>query len=186
MKSTDNFATEGLHGTYKQVVFKQRNGETLLSRRPKKNRAAPSAAQNNITATFKKAVLYANGVMADAAKKAAYQLHLKPGISVFNRAIADFFKPPVIEDIDSSGYNGQAGSTLIATVMDDFSVASVKVEIKKGDGTLIEAGDAGLLPDGSRWMYVSTVQNTPVAGTMIIFTASDLPGHSSTQTKTIS
>jgi hypothetical protein len=186
MKSHDNFATEGLSGSYKQVVFRQRFGETILSKRPKKKRAGPSAAQMGINATFKKAVLYAKSVMADAVRKAAYQLNAKPGQTAFNRAVGDFFKPPVIEEINSSGYNGQVGGTVIATVMDDFRVASVQARIKKGDGTLIEEGEASLLPDGSRWMYVSTVQNNTVAGTSISFTATDLPGHSSTQTKTIS
>jgi len=187
MKSNDNFATEGLSGTYKQVVFSQRFGETILGKRPRrKNGTDRSAAQKRVIATFKKAVLYANSVMADTVRRAAYQFHIKPGQSAFNRAIADFFKPPVFEEIDSSGYNGQIGSTLIVSVMDDFQVASVMARIEKGDGTLIEEGDASLLPDGSSWMYVSSVQNSTVAGTTIIFTAKDLPGHSSTQTKTIS
>jgi hypothetical protein len=51
MKSRDNFATEGLSGTYKQVVFRQRFGETILGKRPKQTKAR-SAAQHTVVENF--------------------------------------------------------------------------------------------------------------------------------------
>lgn len=185
MKSSNNFATEGLSGTYKQVVFRQRAGETIVGKRPKFKKGTKTAAQQGITSTFKKAVIYAKSILADAAIKAAYLVKARPGVSAFNIAIADFFTLPEIGEINSSGYNGQVGSTLVAEVTDDFKVASVKVQIQKEGGGLIEEGEASLLPDGLNWMYVSTVANANVTGTKVSFTATDLPGHSITQLKTL-
>jgi hypothetical protein len=99
--------------------------------------------------------------------------------------VVDFFNPPVIGEIDSSGYNGQVGSTLLATVTDDFKVSSVKVKIEKANGSTLEEGSATILPDGLNWMYVSTVANGTVTGTKVSFIASDLPNHSTVQTKTL-
>lgn len=182
MKSSDNFATEGLSGSYKQVVFSQRFGETIVRKRPKR-KATRSAAQKAVAATFTEAATYAKNILQDASIKQAYELKAKPGQSAFNCAISDFFKAPVIGDIDTTGYSGQTGSTVIAKVTDDFKVASVTVRIEKQDGTLIEQGDASMLPDGLRYMFVSTVPNGSLAGTNITFTATDLPGHSITKTK---
>ena len=185
MKSSDNFATEGLSGSYKQVVFRQRAGETVVGKRPKRKKGTKTAAQQLITTTFKKAVLYAKSILADAAMKAAYQLKAKRGTSAFNVAIADFFTLPEIGEIDSSGYNGQVGSTLLAEVMDDFKVIAVKVRIENANGSLLEDGSATLLPDGLNWMYVSTVANTATTGTKVSFTATDQPGHSISKLKTL-
>jgi len=184
MKSKDNFATEGLSGTYKQVVFRQWNGETILAKRPKQTKAR-SAAQQTIVENFTHAAAYAKAAMTDIALKMAYKLKAGKGLSAFNRAVVDFFKAPVIGDIDHSGYNGQAGGILLAMVTDDFQVASVKVIIKAASGAVIEQGDASLLPNGLHWMYVSTVANSAIAGTAISFEAKDLPGNLVTKIKTL-
>ena len=184
MKSNDNFATEGLSGTYKQVVFKQKNGETIVGKRPRRKKPS-TANQLQVQLNFTNAATYAKAILTDAEILEAYRLKAKPGQSAYNRAMSDFFHPPVIGEINSSSYNGQVGSTLISTVTDDFKVASVKVRIEKSDGTLIEEGEAGLLPDGLNWSYVSTVTNSLLTGTKISFTAADMPGHSIVKIKTL-
>jgi len=185
MKSFDNFATEGLTGTYKQVVFKQRAGETIVGKRPKRRKAGLSASQQGTVSTFKKAVIYAKAILADAAIKAAYALKAKRGSSAFNVAIADFFTLPEIGEINSSGYTGQVVSTLSAEVTDDFKVQSVNVRIEKADGTLIEEGAASLQQDGLNWQYVTTIAINATNGTKVSFTATDLPGHSISKLKTL-
>ncbi len=184
MKSRNNFATEGLSGTYKQVVFRQRFGETILSKRPKQT-AARTASQHAVTDAFTHAAQYAKTAMQDVALKMAYKLKARKGESAFNRAIVDYFKAPVIGDIDSSGYNGQVGSTIVAMVTDDFKVASVQVRIKAANGTLLEEGAATILPNGLHWMYVSTIANAAIAGTEISFEAKDLPGNLVAKIKTL-
>jgi hypothetical protein len=129
------------------------------------------------------AAQYAKAAMTDIALKMAYKLKSGKGLSAFNRAVVDFFKARVIGDIDSGGYNGQAGGTIIAMVTDDFKVASVKVIIKVASGAVIEEGAASLLPNGLHWMYVSTVANSSLSGTSISFEAKDLPGNLITKNK---
>ena len=155
-----------------------------MGKRPRRKKPL-TANQLQVQARFTNASTYAKAILSDAAIKAAYKAKAKKGQTAYSRAMSDFFHPPVIGEIDSSGYNGQVGSTLISTITDDFKVASVKVRIEKSDGTLIEDGVANLLPDGLNWMYVSTIANGNVAGTKISFIAADMPGHSITQLKTL-
>lgn len=183
-QSKNNIVTEGLSGKIYQLVFKQWFGRTVVAKRPRKFTTVTSN-QLNIREAFKSAAIYAKAAITDAALKLAYKAKAKPGQTAYNMAFADFFHAPEIGEIDSSGYNGQVGSTLIAQATDDFKVKSVKVSIEKANGSLIEEGLASLLPDGLNWMYVSTVANNTTAGTKISFTATDMPGHSISKIKTL-
>lgn len=183
-QSKNNIVTEGLSGKVYQLVFRQWFGRTVVAKRPRKLNTATSN-QLSVRESFKNAAIYAKAAITDAALKLAYKAKAKPGQSAYNIALADFFSPPEIGEIDSSGYNGQVGSTLIAQVTDDFKVKSVKVRIEKSNGSLLEEGDASPLPDGLNWMYVSTTANATTSGSTVSFTATDLPGHSISKLKTL-
>ena len=183
-RTIDNIVTEGLSGKVYQLVFKQWFGRTIVAKRPRKFTTVTSN-QLTIRENFKKAATYAKAAITDAALKLAYKAKAKPGQTAYNMAFADFFNLPEIGDIDSSGYNGDVGTKLMAQVTDDFKVVSVKVIIQKSGGSLIEEGSASLLPDGIHWEYKSTVQNGLVAGTKVSFVATDLPGHSITKFKNL-
>ena len=182
--SQNNIITEGLSGKVYQLVFKQWFGRTIVAKRPRKFTTV-TANQLTIRENFKKAAIYAKAAITDAALKLAYKAKAKPGQTAYNIAFADFFGSPEIGEIESSGYNGQVGSTLLAPVTDDFRVKSVLVRIEKTNGSLMEEGAASLLPDGLNWMYVSTVANGTVTGTKVSFIATDLPGNSITKLKTL-
>ena len=71
-KMNDNNATHGIRGKVNQLVYSQRNGETVVSKPP--IRTAPySEAQHNINSIFKQAVLYARSILQNAAIKLAYK-----------------------------------------------------------------------------------------------------------------
>ena len=183
-KMKDNNATHGIRGKVNQLVYSQRNGETVVSKPP--IRTAPySQAQQNITSIFKQAVLYARAILQDAAIKLAYSKKAKGGQSAFNLAIADYFKPPVIVSVDLGQLANQIGSKIRALVTDNFRVGSVKVKIEKSNGALLEEGDAVLQPDSLNWQYTTTTANANTAGNKVSITASDLPGNSITEQKTI-
>src|SRR6476661_8292798 len=114
MKSKRNIATEGLSGRILQFVFSQRHGKTFVGHSPETSEDV-SEAQKQVRSTFKMAATYAKGILSDPAIKTAYQQKAKPGQSAYNVALADFFRAPQIGDLDISGYNGQAGSTVVAT-----------------------------------------------------------------------
>lgn len=79
-----------------------------------------------------------------------------------------------------SNYNGTVGATVKVQAIDDVQVQMVTVEIKRANGTLIEVGEAQIMANGLDWEYVATVENLDLVDTMISFTATDIPGNSST------
>lgn len=181
-RSTNNVVTHGLSGKIDLLVFSQRDGNTIVSRRPRRAQTV-SPAQQEIRANFQQAVLYAKSALADDATRLAYATKAKPGQKVFNLAIADFFRLPDIGEIDVAGYTGQPGSRITILATDDFKVTSIKVKIENGDRSGTEAGEAILQADGIHWLYTATQSMAPLAGTLISVTATDLPLHSSTKQK---
>ena len=183
-KMNDNNATHGIRGKVNQLVYSQRNGETVVSKPP--IRTAPySEAQHNINSIFKQAVLYARSILQNAAIKLAYKKKAKRGQSAFNMAIADYFKAPVIVSVDLDQLANQIGSKITTLVTDNFRVESVKVRVEKSGGDLIEEGNAVLQPDGLNWQYTTTTADANAAGNKVSITASDLPGNSIVEQKTI-
>ena len=183
-KMKDNNATHGIRGKVNQLVYSQRNGETVVSKPP--IRTAPySEAQQNIVSTFKQAVLYARSILQDAAIRLAYKKKTKRGQSAFNLAIADYFKAPVIVSVDLGQLANQIGSKIRAMVTDNFRVETVKVRIQKSNGALIEEGDAVLQADGLNWQYMTTTADANSAGNKVSIIATDLPGNSIAEQKTI-
>ena len=179
-----NYVTDGLSGSIGKLVFSERNGFTIVGRRP--IRTAPfSAAQEAIKANFKLAVKYAKAILQDAGIKAAYKAKAKGLQSAYNLALADFFNAPVIHEVDVSRLTNIPGSPIIAIVSDDFEVKAVMVRIEKSDGSLIEEGNAFLQDDGLHWTYNLTTANANNAGNKVVVTATDLPGHSITEIKTL-
>ena len=179
-----NYVTDGLSGSIGKLVFSDRNGITIVGKRP--IRTAPySTAQEAIKANFKLAVMYAKTILQDVSIKEAYKAKTKGLQSAYNLALADFFRMPVIHEVDLSGLSNAAGSNITAIVTDDFRVEGVKVRIEKPDGSLLEEGNALLQEDGLHWKYTVTVANANNAGNKVVVTATDLPGHSITQLETL-
>ncbi len=185
MKSKNNVLTEGLSGKIQQIVFRQKAGETIVSKRPAITTVPPTAAQQNIRFTFRDAVIYAASVLADPVLKLAYKAKAKPGQSAFNVAVADFFKPPVIGEINTVDYTNLAGSRVIVPVRDNFRVKEVTVSIRNTDGIQVEEGVALLQPDGINWQYNATVLSGNIAGNVITVKAGDMPGHVTVKQKTV-
>ena len=50
---------------------------------------------------------------------------------------------------------------------------------------MIEEGNAAIQPDGLNWQYTTTTANGNNAGNKLFITATDLPGHSIEEQKTI-
>ena len=183
-KQSDNNATHGIRGKVNLFVYRQRYGETIASKVPVRT-AAFSETQLGIQATFKMAVLYAKAILQNPAIRQAYQAKAKRGQTAFNRAVADFFKIPVISDVDLTQLTNQAGSSILAMVTDDFRVESVKVKIEKANGAFLEEGNAVPEQDGLHWKYTVTSTGANGPGNKVTITATDLPGHSIVEQKTI-
>ncbi len=178
-RSKFNVLTHGLSGLVgDMIVFRQRANKTIVCGKPRPSSKEPTASALAIRARFKRASQYATSVMENPTLKAAYQLIAKLGQSAFNMAFSDYQKAPEIyEDINLETYTGAIGDTIEVSVIDDFRVESVHVKLASAGGTMIEQGQAVQSPNGLDWVYTFTAENTEVAGSKLLITATDLPGN---------
>lgn len=183
-KNKDNNATHGMSGKVNQFVYRQRFGETVVSKPP--IRTAPfTEAQKNINSIFKRAVLYARRILQNPAIRLAYKEKAQRGQTPFNLAIADYFKAPEIQSVDLSELSSQAGGKITAVVTDNFKVESVKVKIEKSNGALLEEGNAVMLDDGLTWVYTTIATGSNTTGNKVSISATDLPGNTIVDQRTL-
>jgi hypothetical protein len=107
----------------------------------------------------------------------AYAAVLRPRQNVYSRALEDFLSPPKIRSISTSAYDGTVGSKISVRAVDDFRVASVKVEIHAANGTLLEKGNAEPNSNGIDWIYTATQVNSLRTGSKVTAIATDVPGN---------
>ncbi len=178
-RSKFNVLTHGLSGLVgDMIVFRQRANKTIVCGKPRPSSKAPTASSLAIRERFKRASQYATSAMANAILKAEYLLTAKLGQSAFNKAFSDYQKAPEIyQDIDLETYTGVIGETIVVSAMDDFRVVGVHVKVAAAGGTTIEQGQAVQSPNGLDWVYTFTAENSEVAGSKLIITATDLPGN---------
>ena len=68
---------------------------------------------------------------------------------------------------------------------DDFRVERVQVAIFNSDGKVVEQGDAVQQANAIDWVYTATAENESTEGDKIVISASDKPGHVTTQEATM-
>ena len=91
MASTKNDLTKGLSGAVgKQLVFRIRNGKTFASKYPDMSNVKPTEKQLTEKSRFGDAVRFAQSIINDPVKKAAYKV--EDGKSVYHTAIKDYLK----------------------------------------------------------------------------------------------
>ena len=76
----------------KEVVLKQYAFGTVISKYPDMSQVKRSALQKKYQGDFAEAVAYAQAIIRDPQKKAAFQKKLKKGRRVYNAAIQEFFR----------------------------------------------------------------------------------------------
>jgi len=181
-----NLFTEGLSGSVgKQIVFRQRGGDTVVSKSPVFLEREPSEAQKAQQIRFQQAVIYGKAAISVPATKEAYDAEAKRGQSAFNVAFADFLSAPKIDVVDLTNYDGSIGSTITVRCLDDFKVESVFVKIENADGSIADQGDAVLDSNGLDWVFTATASNASLPGDKITVTATDSPGNETQKTQVI-
>jgi hypothetical protein len=174
-----NVLTRGLSGKVGNLVVFRHNGDgTIMSAAPGKRTRPLTESQQLHLQQFKEAVIYAKSVMADPGRKAVYEPLVSRGISVYNLAVADFMKPPVIREMDISNYTGQTGDKIRVRAMDNFKISEIGVTIFKADNTIVESGVAAAESNGLDWFYTAAHENTSMSGGRVVATVTDTPGHS--------
>ena len=93
MARSKNLMLEGMSGAFgKQMVIKQYEYGTVVSRYPDMSGVKPSREQKQRRNRFKEAVAYAKGILNDPKKHAAYKKSLKKGETVYHKAIKEYLK----------------------------------------------------------------------------------------------
>jgi hypothetical protein len=74
----------------KQIVVKQYGNKTVITAYPDMSNVKPSKLQRQKRKTFAAAIEYAQSIIRDPVKKAAYARKLKKGVRVYNAAIKEY------------------------------------------------------------------------------------------------
>ena len=120
-----------------QLVFKQdKAGRTIVSIKPRFDEDREfTPAQLAQQERFQEAAAYAK----DAAQTEAIYAEEAEGTakSAYNVAMADWFHPPEVDEIDLTDYTGEVGETIRAKVADDVQVEVVSVVITTDADVLV-------------------------------------------------
>ncbi len=182
-KSKENLYLYGLSGSVgKQMVFRNTARGTILAKSPR-HTGKRTDHQKEQGKKFLKAVAYAKQALADSSLSPHYKqlAAASPNkLSAYNIAVADYLRPPVIEAINTTDYDGSAtGQKISVKATDNVKVTAVKVRIAAANQTLIEEGSA-TLHEGV-WQYTTTAANASITGSKLTATATDRPGNSTTK-----
>jgi len=173
-----------VRGKIGEVVIRKRRGKFYVSSVPKSTNIPPSKKQMAHRERFKKALEYARQATEEGSPtKALYEkLAQRKRREPRNVAVADFFRAPVIEEVDLSAYRGRPGDRIgIWAEEVGTLVASVRVTILTAQGEEVERGGATLDEHSTTdWSYLcsSKVEGDKVT---VVVSATDLPGNETTR-----
>jgi hypothetical protein len=169
----NNVLIKGLSGSIGNMTFRQRGGETIVSKRRRAASVPATEIQMKNQEQFRAATMYAKTVIKDPVIKALYGTVATGGQTAYNVAFSDAFKGPEIKSVSIGEYHGQPGD-LILIKADKFLVLKMDVMIVNADGVVIEEGQATVA--GKAWKYTVNMLNEAVHGSKIIVTAVNRPG----------
>jgi hypothetical protein len=177
MKFKLNPAFEEASGALGDLVFREVNGKTIVSRKPSTN-GEITEAQAAQRERFRQAAAYGKFALADQTTRAIYDTASEEkDVPAFALCVADFLNLPSIEEVDLSAYHGQAGDPIKLVTSDDFGVVNVHVLIANALGTILESGNAVEAPAGTgHWTYAATAAVAGGTTVTVRVTATDRPG----------
>jgi hypothetical protein len=118
----NNSIMKGAQGTFgREVVFRQRNGKTVMCKLPKPY-PPKTATQVANQERFAKANAFAKEAIADPVRKAQYQKRAQNGQSAYNVAFSDAFHGAEISEVNVSD------KTVTVKMKNDHSVKEVLVD----------------------------------------------------------
>ena len=172
-----------MSGKVGQVVVRRRDGKFYVAT-PPMNTKDPSDKQLEHQQKFKRAIRYARRATGeDSPSREAYEEAANiahDGRTPMNLAVADWFHPPEIDEVDFGEYHGVTGDKIFIFLNNDAKVKRVWMVISDGDGTELERGEA-TRSQNLEWFYTTTV-DLPGQDATFIITIRDLPGNTSTST----
>jgi hypothetical protein len=178
MSPKTNELTKSYSGIFgHQVLLRSRKGKTIMILPYPRPSQKPSEKQIAYRRKFVQATRYATNILKDPEMFIAYKAKIRKGITPYNIALRDFLTPPVIRNIDVSGYKGNQGEKIRVAARDDFRLTRVHVQIAGPNGLLIEEGECVLPLSWEPYEYTATIPVPDLSGITIIARAYDLPGN---------
>lgn len=179
-----NPVIEQIRGAVGNLVFRRQGGRVIVTRKPEESDHPPTEAQQIQRDLFRQAAFYGNAAFADPDTREIYAaIAAARNAPIFSTMVQDFLRPPVVKEIDTSGYSGNVGDMILVTAIDEYGVLGVDVIITDDDGTLVEEGEAIL--DGWRWSYTAEADVAPGTTVHITARAVDRPGNTGVHTEEV-
>jgi hypothetical protein len=170
----NNLLLDGLRGLlgHQLLIRRDKAGRTIIGlRRPLDPHRKFSAPQKASQLAFREAAAYARAAKHDPIYVALARNTPRCG---YNIAIADWLRPPEVQELDLADWIAGSTRRLRIRARDDVRVASVCVTIADPLGRPLEQGPARQL-DEFRWEYTAGCACAP--GLQVTAAARDLPGH---------
>ncbi len=176
-------ALRGIRGNLGEMVFQRRGDKLFLVHRASFEGYTPTQAQQENRERFAWAARYGKRAQADPAARALYapraQAERRP---IFRIAMRDAMCPPVVEELDLSGYQGLPGDIIRVRAADDFAVVGVEIAVRDAQGMVLEHG-AAAAAGGDVWLYCATAEAPE--GATVTATAVDRPGNRAERTASV-
>jgi len=177
-KSKENVITKTYSGKFgNQLVFRNRYGQSIMAKPPKKHRGKPAETQLAVRRNFRKATQWAKDILTDPEMRAAYEARAGNGRTAYVMAVTDFLRPPTVDAIDAGNYRGNEGDKIMVDASDDFHVAEVHLKITDPQGEVIEEGICQKDQRQAFWIFTATATVASLAGLILTARVTDNPGH---------
>jgi hypothetical protein len=165
-----NKTVSALRGKIDDWVYRQQNGQTIVTPYRARKARTPSPAQQQARTRFQAAHAYATEVLSDPLRRTVYQKLGSDRKRPPNVLLAsNFLTPPTIEIVETTAYTGRAGELIRIVAFDGIAVAAVTVTIRTSNGSLVESGEA--INDHGVWNYRTTGSAMPRSSLHIEVTA---------------
>jgi hypothetical protein len=150
-----NKTVSALRGKIDDWVYRQQDGQTIVTPYREPKARTPSPAQKQARARFQAAHAYATEVLSDPLRRAVYQKIASARKRPANVLLAsNFLTPPTIEVVETAAYTGRVGELIRIVAFDAIAVAAVTVAIRTSNGVPVESGEA--MNDHGVWNYRTT------------------------------
>ena len=138
MKATGQLH-KGFSGAIGDLIFRQYNGKTVVSRRPVYMNESNTEGRRKLRDRFREATEYAVQAMEDRKLKSYYQQKAKqlklP--NPYTAAITDYLRKAKVRAITSSSFAGKKGNFIRITFSKAFSISGVTARVFDNAGTVL-------------------------------------------------
>ena len=176
--SYNNVITRNYSGRVGDIVLKNYDGKSVMTKRPDCSKVIKTARQLEFMNKFAKAVKYGLFVKNNP-ELCEYYRKKRPDLDPYHAAISDYQSRPVIERVDVDGYQGLPGNVVTVSVWDKWGIEGVDMVIFNALGEVIECGAAvpRQFSGNLEWDYTGTVENIDYKSSRILVHAKDHPGN---------